>query len=131
MYQGIKAQWTAALRSGEYTQGPGLLHRIVSFFKAGGQVEEFHTFCCLGVLCDLAVKAGATAPALKDDEEFYYEDDSTTLPRSVREWAGLDVGDPRVRWITGERNASSESLSHLNDSGMPFEHIADLIDGLL
>lgn len=38
----IKAKWVAALRSGDYEQGRGYLHR-------GG-------FCCLGVACDLFIK---------------------------------------------------------------------------
>ena len=42
----IQAEWVAALRSGEYKQGTGVLR------------SEANEFCCLGVLCDLAVKAG-------------------------------------------------------------------------
>src|SRR4051812_34484552 len=39
--------WVKALRSGEYKQTKGALH------TADG------AFCCLGVACDLALKAGA------------------------------------------------------------------------
>ena len=39
----IKERWVAALRSGEYTQGQGSLRILDSY-------------CCLGVLADLAVK---------------------------------------------------------------------------
>lgn len=41
----ILREWEAALRSGEYAQGTGWLNR-----------DE--KFCCVGVLCDLQVKAG-------------------------------------------------------------------------
>jgi len=41
----IKAQWVAALRSGEYVKGRNHL-------------QKDGKFCCLGVLCELAVKAG-------------------------------------------------------------------------
>ena len=39
----LKAQWVAALRSGQYTQGTGFLKRT-----AGST-----TYCCLGVLCEI------------------------------------------------------------------------------
>jgi hypothetical protein len=37
-----KEQWIAALRSGDYKQGKCQLYEPLS-----------HSFCCLGVLCDL------------------------------------------------------------------------------
>jgi hypothetical protein len=37
----VKAKWVAALRSGEYKQGPEWLQ------------GESGCFCCLGVLCDI------------------------------------------------------------------------------
>jgi hypothetical protein len=39
----LKAEWIAALRSGEYRQGLNYLHD-----------SERNTFCCLGVLCRVA-----------------------------------------------------------------------------
>ena len=50
MNKEVKQQWVAALRSGEYKQGKNALRR-----QYEGEDAEF---CCLGVLCDLAVKAG-------------------------------------------------------------------------
>jgi hypothetical protein len=109
----IRAQWCAALRSGEYKQGNGYLRQ-----NNGG-------FCCLGVLCDLAVKAAvipaATNPAglwMFDDREFSF------LPPTVVQWAGLNAIDPIVRTIGGQA-----ALSNLNDSSATFATIADLIDG--
>lgn len=42
----LRAAWAAALRSGEYEQGQGLLR-----YTDGHNNCEFH--CCLGVLCDI------------------------------------------------------------------------------
>ena len=39
----LKAKWIAALRSGEYKQGKNRLHS-----------NEDNSFCCLGVLCEVA-----------------------------------------------------------------------------
>lgn len=47
----VKEAWLNALRSGEYEQGEGALHKI--------EEDGPDTFCCLGVLCELAFKAGA------------------------------------------------------------------------
>jgi hypothetical protein len=125
----IKAQWVAALRSGEYEQGQEYLHIGDSY-------------CCLGVLCDLAVKAGViseTPDAGADiDENRYaaYDDAETTLPESASRWAGLT--EPDGSWIedpimaipdpTSPGNRRPHSVSSLNDSGLSFAKIADLIE---
>jgi hypothetical protein len=44
MNKRVKAEWVAALRSGNYKQGPGYLHTK-------------DTFCCLGVLLDCQIPA--------------------------------------------------------------------------
>lgn len=108
----IRAQWTDALRSGRYKQGNGYLHR------------GDDSYCCLGVLCDLAVKAGAiTAPANLLDA-WTYDGYPDYLPESVRDWAGLTSGNPVVR-----RNGLAMLLANVNDDDVPFAEIADLIDG--
>jgi hypothetical protein len=45
MNKEIADKWIEALRSGEYEQG-------IASLQSGGR------FCCLGVLCDLAIKEG-------------------------------------------------------------------------
>ena len=50
MNQKIKERWVKALRSGKYKQGKGWLR------KSSGPKKKSE-FCCLGVLCDLAVKS--------------------------------------------------------------------------
>ena len=47
MHQEVKQQWVTALRSGEYAQG-------------NGHLRKDDEYCCLGVLCDIAVKAAVT-----------------------------------------------------------------------
>jgi len=109
----IRAQWCAALRSGEYQQGEGQLRSGVGY-------------CCLGVLSELAVKAGATSPAVYDqDHEWWtYDGRNDYLPDSVLEWSGLHDTNPEVQF-RGERTW----LAEINDRPCSFEEIADLIDG--
>lgn len=132
----VKQQWVEALRSGQYEQGTGRLHRAENGVSL---------FCCLGVLCDLAVKAGATrvGPVVKydvDDKtpiytDLYYGDEHAAglgtitsfevLPDNVREWAGLDIHDPVLIY----EDDSMTSMSSLNDNiGASFGEIADLIE---
>lgn len=116
----VRAMWTAALRSGEYTQG------------VGGLRNNADEFCCLGVLCDLAVKNGAYVTVTADDEMngFTYGGEIGFLPSLVREWAGLSERDPVL--VPAEDNPEHDGDLHaaqLNDEGKTFAEIADLIDG--
>jgi hypothetical protein len=125
----IKAQWVTALRSGEYKQGKGYLNR-------GGK------FCCLGVLCDIAEKAGVVetqAPSdspyvggvqyknVDEDGHTYYVD--AYPPNGVREWAGLERSDPLTR-IRHNETSQLLTLSMLNDGpgDYDFAKIADIIE---
>src|SRR5690348_17476896 len=100
----IKAEWVAALRSGEYRQGSGTLR------------SDQDEFCCLGVLCDLAVKAGVPGITVEERHsqvsntllgyayggpEIPDVKGSTTsyayLPAAVMAWAGLDSENPHLR----------------------------------
>lgn len=112
----IKAKWVAALRSGEYKQGHGAL-----------RYED--SFCCLGVLCDLAAREGVGA--WREDGTFATSDDSFDVsaslpPKAVGQWAGLMDPNPHVT-LGVSRNA----LSGLNDNGDTFAVIADLIEAHL
>lgn len=105
----IKQQWVAALRSGEYKQGDAYL-------------RQGDSFCCLGVLCDVAVKAGLNVHVKSSAVSTLYDGHSAFLPDSVQDWAGLASCDPR---------AGNMELSTRNDTGSTFEEIADLIDEYL
>lgn len=128
----IKELWVEALESGEYTQGKKVLHN-----------QDNNTFCCLGVLCDLAVKAGLDIEIgeredvvvdIKPEEYEHvrgdvttYDNSYTALPASVMEWAGIehDVAD---FWIDDEHGGRhSDCLTRVNDAGGTFESIATII----
>lgn len=118
----IKKAWVEALRSGRYQQGKGALHRK-------GLPDD--QFCCLGVLCELAVEAGQAerfehAGGLL---VFYRAGNrlSGFLPDGVAVWAGLTSSTPRVEVVP---NVIS-NLVDLNDEGMSFTEIADLIEAQL
>ena len=78
----IKKRWVAALRSGKYRQGTEAL-------RSG------NTFCCLGVLCDLHAKVTFVSWDYDPVSGMYsYLGETFLLPRSVCEWAGIDVQNP-------------------------------------
>jgi hypothetical protein len=113
----VRAMWAAALRSGDYPQGTGNL-------------RAYGRFCPLGVLCELAVQAGVIPPPTKGQNIWAYgadhgESRTSYLPDAVTRWAGLGDDDPAVLAPGGR----FLPLSHLNDAGMTFAEIADLIDG--
>lgn len=115
MNQDIKAQWVAALRSGEYKQGKQRLHHA-----------EGDTFCCLGVLCEVAVKAGVDVAVDMQAHGKSYNRNEFTLNEKVQAWAELDACNP----LTHEGDADYENieLAHLNDRGYTFEQLATVIE---
>jgi hypothetical protein len=130
----IRALWSGALRSGKYEQGTGWLNR-------DGR------YCCLGVLCELAVEAGIAerrtagefnvsgyaALGLSSD----YEGEKATLPAVVANWAGLPSANPPVEYQAAGEPPRLVSLAELNDGTMTdvrkhaFDEIADFIDAQL
>ena len=100
-------KWVDALRSGKYKQGKDCLA------YAGH-------FCCLGVLCELALESGVRIS--KDDDTqglVHYGGSSTYLPRPVRDWACLK---------TARGHYGDTSLADKNDEGFSFAQIAELIE---
>src|SRR4051812_10826866 len=131
----VKARWVAALRSGEYAQGRSALRTAVD------------KYCCLGVLCELAVEAGVIPPAVPSGPvgnpggvgfsvyrygetagagpaSKYYE--SQYPPYVVAVWAGVNRYGDR-HWSETDDKAP-ESLVSLNDTGVTFDEIADIIE---
>jgi hypothetical protein len=104
----IKQKWLNALRSGEYQQTQERLR------KEDG-------FCCLGVLCDLYIKENNVEWQHNEVDGYLYEKNSTVLPLSVIEWAGVEDHNPNI-------NNRTETLARLNDKGSTFEQIANLIE---
>lgn len=95
----IKDRWLEKLESGEYDQ-------------TSGELRNDEGYCCLGVLCEVAVEDGViergeevgylTAYAgyysSKSDVPFI---ENSTLPKEVVEWAGLEDRNPTVPFSAG------------------------------
>lgn len=126
MKQEIKDQWVTALESDDYKQGRRVLR------------NSNDEYCCLGVLCDIAVKSGVAKWVQHRDEwvvipsEFLdvrsvpsVDIGTALLPNFISEWAGVRkfIRDPRVV------NAGEvTTLSMLNDHrGYHFTTIANII----
>lgn len=128
----IKAQWVKALESGEYKQGKGWLNPI--------EPDGTETFCCLGVLCDLAaVKAGVAErknsssvlwPHRNYGSPAEYMSESQTLPPAVMAWAGLHDDNPMVTY-SGEMACIAElndGIAITDGEGLKFPEIAKIIN---
>lgn len=95
-----KAEWVAALRSGEYAQGTGLLR------------DFDNRFCCLGVLCDLEYGRDAWVAGFGDGR--YAINGSIALLHG-------ELLNKVGKW-------SMYDLTNMNDSGSTFAEIADWIE---
>jgi hypothetical protein len=140
----VRRAWTKALRSDRFRQGRGRLARsyvpitdvnTVDLTSTSDATLDVPTaeFCCLGVLCVLALEAGVdvrtelrrsltdrhlTLTQLFDGRDSY-------LPTSVTTWSGLRAPNPVIR-VTAATTYTT--LSMLNDRGTPFVDVADAIE---
>jgi hypothetical protein len=131
----IAKQWIDALKSGTYQQGQGKLHAT--------DINGACMYCCLGVLCDLYMQQNPDELDVKvvtrksddflqhtqmlsigEDSITVYDNDSLVLPLRVREWAGMN--DALGRFTNASH--AQDSLAELNDHGMSFDRLADVID---
>ncbi len=129
MNEEIKARWVEALRSGEYMQGQMLL-------RSRDPILDVDRFCCLGVLCEIAVQDGVIEVEVTDGLGTYFHpqttDDSSdiSLPFVVLAWAGLPVEQNEV--LIDHPTRGPLVLSAYNDSlQWTFGQIADLIEEML
>lgn len=139
MSEPIKGEWLTALRSGEFKQGRGKMHTATR--NTDG--TEQHEFCCLGVLCELAVAAGVVERV--DDTATNLRGYTPTEgpnagvpyehypPYEVAVWAGLPHGDtnPYVTLYNAsdpDLPPSRQTISNVNDDWATFEDIAKLIE---
>lgn len=139
----IKAEWVKRLRSGEYAQGEQVLKRT----KKPEEGPPVVTYCCLGVLCVMAVEAGIVGERGdkngNDDgrHEFTWTEEgrgigpvseSQYLPPPVVEWAWGDEGDDepfgKDNPIVEHPGIGTISLAGMNDGGRSFEEIAEAIE---
>ena len=124
----IKKQWTDALRSGEFEQGKD-------------QLTNNGKYCCLGVLYELHSRvSGLQWNTLNPQEGMggRYCGETALLPREVIIWAGLEG---QCRWFDEAKNVGQpcdvsyvgkmNSLTQLNDDGVSFVDIANIIEAQL
>jgi len=142
MDEKIAKDWVAALRSGKYIQGRNALCTMANGFVHPGATltdgaeapaPRNRRYCCLGVLADLGVKAGT----LSDQNDLL---EPAVLTLATVSWSGTHNRDPLVhlsaewRFERGQQGLpgfdfpSTMKLSNLNDRGVSFNEIADLID---
>ena len=142
--------FTAALRSGQYQQGLGRLHRAIvaplSDLRQEFTGEWLH--CCLGVACIVAKENGLAVSEKIGDGFWCYgttgtEDPDTgdfgnesVLPSNVADWYGWDE-DPKIPYKpeSGEYDPEYDPsvyeapAAECNDSKrMTFAQIADAFD---
>ena len=139
----IKTRWLEALRSGRYKQGRSALR------------TSNNEFCCLGVLCDIVRdqvggrwEAESDACAFVVGTETRGDSSAFFLPPSVAAFAGIagiadsmDFGSGTVRpgvqlppdhpMAGNARKDGSVTLDRLNDGGLSFAQIADVIESHL
>ena len=119
--QEFKARWLAALRSGEYRQGTGLL-------RTGDD-----RFCCLGVACDLLVKQGVLPDWRWEVDDngnggsWTVQRAAESLPHQAMQVMGMKTA---FGLLPGREidDSNDYALSVLNDYGATFEQIADIIE---
>lgn len=109
----IMESWALALESGEFKQGTGRLRAV--------DREGFVRHCCLGVLTELAHRAGVQPErSFHDCRHVAHEshtvfcDRNDMLSTRVAEWAGLADSDPDLT-LTVVDNGSARSATDLND----------------
>lgn len=115
-----KKLWIDALRSGKYRKGVGVLNRN-------------DRYCCMGVLCEVAIENGCRVNKVKDIERgtINYDGCTAFVPQSVINWGKLREN---VTYIVKGAviNLPGTHVAYLNDSERKsFNEIADLIEQYL
>jgi hypothetical protein len=105
----IKRRWVKALRSGKYVQGHHALR------------THDDKFCCLGVLCDIYDPKAWKQTDRGEHNRYSYLTAEIQLPSKVQKWADIDA--------CGRLSENARrTLIHLNDDGMSFAEMADIIE---
>ena len=119
----IKRRWIAKLESGGYAQ-------------TANKLADDSGYCCLGVLCEVAVEDGVVFKTIPGDgERFWYtskldsgDSEGAVLPEAVVKWAGLKDTNPDVSYIDADGVEDNATLAELNDNGHTFLEIAQLVE---
>lgn len=131
-------RWVAALRSGDYVQGTGYLHEVV---------DGRSFYCCLGVLCDLALREGVVertrrpiGSGLAHEHACYHyglgnDRAEGVLPPPVIRWAGLGNVDDYDGFDGDDPVVEGVALTSWNDGALEcgraprsFAEIADALE---
>lgn len=144
MNQSAIREWVEALHSGKYEQGSGKLIKIQG---------DSYLYCCLGVACEIyerhneQLEKGVASPSDTQPEHIIYEDETGEhtdfMPPVVAKWFGfdstkipvsVDLVEHDVHYDEDEIGYSGDtpivykSLDELNDSGLNFGIIANIIE---
>ncbi len=124
-----KHEWIEALVSGQYEQGEGVL-----YYKTKEQ------FCCLGVLAELSKERCNLKLEVDQAGYMAYDDDTNGLCKALRDrYKTNTFGFLVPTSLLTEDEAKGQNILHtgdifgvavsdLNDSGMKFTRIAELVD---
>lgn len=119
----IKEMWIEALLSDDYQQGQ---HHLCQDNNDGSK-----SWCCLGVLTDLAIKNGVNIDverSLSESNVYTFDNESETLPLAVKEWSGIDTGSGQYSYPNiDDDDALTCSLAEDNDAGLAFDELVDII----
>ena len=124
MKKEIKDKWVAALRSGEYQQ-------------AYGRLRDDNSFCCLGVLCDIS----GLGKWVNESGSWHYSITGCykyrrALPGFLCKEFEIASSAAKLKEQVVKKESLGKlahlvvgnSLSGLNDAGVPFKEIADIIE---
>ena len=97
----LKAAWVEALRSGKYKQAKKTLHN-----KTQG------SYCCLGVLCEVAKPEGWNGFAIDlTDEHGYRVYDDAGLPYQTLQELKLFPTDHNILMVMNDKGARFKSIA--------------------
>ena len=122
----IGTRWADVLESGRYAKGTGVLHELEGEEMDLGKDR----FCCLGVLCRMAVEEGVEV----ETENMYdsanpgnvvmgYAEETGMLPRKIREWAGIAT----CLGSFPEEEDGYDDLAQLNDASEDWTPVVEAI----
>lgn len=116
MKKEIKDLWVKALRSGEFKQ-------------CRGQLEQDEKYCALGVLAALALVEGHCSW----NDGGRYDGKRYSLSAGIMLWAGIATNNKRYLTknagkVQCKYENGSNTIAGLNDEGMSFQKIANLIE---
>lgn len=118
----VKAKWLKKLRSGDYIQGKRRLLFV------GTSERNPTTWCCLGILTALYLEEHGIAVTPENIRK-YSECQANSMPDcSIYRWTkACPAADEDSPWEV-IRDGKPTTLQNLNDTGVPFHEIANIIE---